>query len=34
LVPKQSFFPVPAVDGALICLEIRPELEINKVLAK
>lgn len=34
LVPKQSFFPVPAVDGALVCLKIKPELEINKTLTK
>ena len=32
LVPKQSFFPVPAVDGALVCLKIKPESEINKTL--
>lgn len=34
VVPKQNFFPVPAVDGALVRFEIKPESEINKILTE
>ena len=34
LVSKQSFFPVPAVDGALVRLEIKPKPEISKILTE
>jgi len=29
-VPKQCFFPQPSVDGALIHLEIKKEVQLEK----
>ena len=29
-VPKQCFFPQPSVDGALVCLEIKKEIQLKK----